>query len=239
MAVVGIRLAGTPYGTICSVATRVLEESSQRRIYARKLRSFQFLVVQVFTVVVAIGPTSEFWAGKPESIRIAAGLVAACGYLFSWRVARLAIVVEGDQLVIRNLFRTYRLERSSISAIEQPSRRAQRLLYTLKAGIRVVRADGRVVSATAYVVTPVDGPVGAGDFAKREVGELNEWLATGEPSAPPPNRVQMRAAHMADSQERRVNIAFFAWRVWLVILALLSVFGASLILSVMIDPLAN
>ncbi|HET6915251.1 MAG TPA: hypothetical protein VFH56_04100 [Acidimicrobiales bacterium] len=221
------------------MATRVLEESSQRRIYARKLRSLQFLVVQVLTVAVAIGPTSEFWAGKPEQIRIAAGLVAGSGYLFSWRVARLAIVVEGDELIIRNLFRTYRLERSSISAIEQPSRRAQRLLYTLKAGIRVVRADGRVVSATAYVVTPVDGPVGAGDFAKHEVGELTEWLKTGEPSARPADRAEMRAVHMADGQEQRVNIGFFAWRAWLVILALLSVFGASLILSVMIDPLAN
>lgn len=85
-----------------------------------------------------------------EKIANAVGLLACVA--LGVRIARVGIFAGPDKLLVRNYFTTYRVGWRDISAFGMPP-----AYGTLrKTGLRIHLADGRLVSASAYTLGPLD-----------------------------------------------------------------------------------
>lgn len=73
-------------------------------------------------------------------------IVLACAF-FVIRISRLAIIARADELVVRNVLWTYRIGWQDIVRFKPPDDKRT----NLGLGLRIYLADGRVISATAYV----------------------------------------------------------------------------------------
>ena len=192
-----------------------LAGQGRQRVFQRRIRTAQALVVVVVGFTLAVGPTREFLAGNPKAIRWASGSVGlAFGVLVS-RILRLAIVVEAYQLIVRNVFRTYRIHGSAIDHFELPS--AYGRLW--KAGLPVLLKSGRTISASAFAVTPVDTDDGLG---LRVTASLQTWLHAGLEAIP--------------SERRLSGGLLWLWRVWLGFLALVILFAVAMLIFGIVDP---
>jgi len=157
--------------------------------------------------VLAIGPTSEFFAGDRSAVRIATLLVAAAFAALAIRVARLAAVIDGDELIVRNVFRTYHVPRAQITEIVAPAAYGR----MRKAGITVRTVPGKAISISAFAQTPLDSSAG---FHEAQV--LSTWHDSGEsrmPAPPPHGAGPIRA-------QRSI-----LWRLWLGIIAAVVAFA--------------
>jgi hypothetical protein len=134
--------------------------------------------------------------------------------VLGYRVARLAVVVDRDVLMVRNVFWTYRVPRSNISAVEPPPPYGRRWM----AGLQVYRRTGRTVSASAFVRTPAD----LGRSAASPAQALSAWAQSGELPTPPPH-------------SRSLTIAILWW-LWLTVLGLAVVFALVIVITGLSDP---
>ena len=113
---------------------------------------------------------------------VLAGVVLAC-VLLGVRIVRLGIYAGPDQLVVRDYFRTYRVDWTAIAGFEPPPPYGA----LRKAGLRIRLADGRLISATLYAPNGLD----TGHRATLDViGQLSRLLEqrTGLASGPAPDR---------------------------------------------------
>jgi hypothetical protein len=182
------------------------------------LRTIQFLFVVIIGTVLAIGPPTEFLAGDAGATRMAIAGVAAVFAVLSVRVARLAVVLYHDRLVIGNLFRSYQVSRADIVGVD-PAPAYGRMWKT---GLLIQLSGGKRLSASAFARTPVDSD-GAVVYAKL----ITTWLATGivpEPGSPRHSR-----------EHRRPQRPTF-WGAWLALLRLVVAFAALTVLDAIINP---
>lgn len=189
------------------------------RVFSRRYRTLLFLFVPVFGCVLSIGPPSQ--AGDRTAMRVNALVVFAVFVLLGWRVLRLAIVVRPDHVVIRNLVATRRIEPGSIDHFEPPR------LSALRTGVRVVRADGRFISASAFAkMNNFERP----DRGLYETAELNNWLAESRYLSGP---VHLRPRQPVSARAR------WLWRCWLLFLAIETIFAAGVVISFVSDPVGG
>jgi len=179
-------------------ATAAGRAEPTRRVLCRRLRTVQFLFVVLMGTVLAIGPTSEFFAGDRSAVRIATLLVAAAFAALAIRVARLAAVIDGDELIVRNVFRTYHVPRAQITEIVAPAAYGR----MRKAGITVRTVPGKAISISAFAQTPLDSSAG---FHEAQV--LSTWHDSGESRmpAPPP------ATELGQSAPSGRSSGVFGW----------------------------
>ncbi|MER5213108.1 PH domain-containing protein [Streptomyces sp. NPDC002838] len=109
-------------------------------------------------------------SGRPSvTQRTVCTVAALAGVALSVRVARLAIIVKPDHLLVRNIFRTYKVPWEQITSIDPPKRYGA----TRKTGIVISRTDGSALSATAYV----RGPHNREQFAESVANDLQRIAA--------------------------------------------------------------
>ncbi|MER7901436.1 PH domain-containing protein [Streptomyces sp. NPDC096046] len=96
-------------------------------------------------------------------------VAALVGVVLAVRIARLAIVTTPDHLLVRNLFRSYKVPWAQISSIDRPRLHGA----TRKTGIVINRTDGSSLSATAYV----RGPHNRESFAESVTNDLQRIAA--------------------------------------------------------------
>jgi hypothetical protein len=188
-------------------------------VFTRRYRTLLFFFVSLFGCVLSVGPTSQI--GGRTAMRVSALVIGGAFALLGWRVLRLAIVVRPGRVVIRNLVATHRIDPASIDHFEPPH------VSLLRTGLRVVRADGRFISASAFAKM---NNFERDDRGVYETAELNNWLAeTRYPRGP----VQLRARQPVSAR------AQWWWRCWLFFLATEAIFAAGIILSFVNDPFSG
>ena len=150
-----------------SAATWVSPDGTVR-LYTRGTRTVLVVVVLFMTVVLAIGPTTEFFADLGTALAVGC-LVLALGVTLAVRIQRMAIVSSPGRITIRGVWATRTVAASEIVRFEPP--RAYGALR--RTGLRVVLTSGRVLYADAFNKGPIDDDaVGVAESA-----ELNRWLA--------------------------------------------------------------
>jgi hypothetical protein len=98
------------------------------------------------------------WVGAAAFVALAA------------RTARLAVIVGDSAVVVRNVFRSYRLPWPEIASVAGPPPYGTRW----RAGVQLRLRDGRTVSASAFVRGRIDGP----DVGQELVLAIQEHLST-------------------------------------------------------------
>jgi hypothetical protein len=179
------------------------------RVFTRRYRTVLFVLEMVFGGTLSIGPTSEAWAGDPAGIRISTAAVALAFAVAGWRTLALGITVRPGRVTVRNFWATRRIRASDVLRFEPPR-------GAIRGGIRVVKKNGRFISASAFGTMNSFEP---GDRGVRETGELNAWLASTQGSFPGPVLPVRRPG----------SGSTLPWRAWLVVvwaLAILATAGA-------------
>lgn len=187
-------------------------------MFTRRYRTVLIALLVVFGGTLSIGPTSEFWAGDPEGIRISTAVVALAFGLAGWRTVRLGITVGPRGVTVRNFWATRRVGPDDVARFDPPR-------GTFRGGIRVVKKNGRYISASAF------GTMNNFERADRgvlETAELNAWLASDGGRRP---------AHGPLVPVRRLGrTATLLWRTWLVILWVSAILAAAAAVTNMIAP---
>jgi hypothetical protein len=150
--------------------------------YLRSRNRIWLAVLVGIADVVALAVSFTATAGKhgqrAQAIPLGQRLFgAAFVILFTWTligILRSGIRVSTEGLVIRNPWRTQRIEWSDIAAIDPPA--AYGKLW--KTGILVTRRDGSTVSASLYSA----GPLNRRSFADDVVSQLRQDLKKYAPS---------------------------------------------------------
>jgi hypothetical protein len=125
-------------------------------------------VVLFMTAVLAVGPTTEFFADIGTAL--AAGcVIIGLGVTLAVRIDRIAIVSSPGRITIRGVWASRSGAASEIVRFEPP--RAYGALR--RTGLRVVLTSGRVLSADAFSKGPLDDDA----VGVAEAAELNQWLA--------------------------------------------------------------
>lgn len=128
---------------------------TRQRIYRRRSRWLLVLWASLAALVALSGLfVSDDPEASPSSLqRLICAVILVALVLVALRTARLAVIVDDEAgLVIRNIFRTYRLGWDEVSAVAEPPP------YGTwgRGGVRVKLKDGRLLSATAFVKGPFD-----------------------------------------------------------------------------------
>ena len=95
---------------------------------ARVLANLHIIPIFLFTLiafVVSINDSPAFWVGVFL-------VLAAVHLFFAVRIARLGVDVDGDELVVRNIYMTHRVIRARVASIgvgELPHLPGKRALY--------------------------------------------------------------------------------------------------------------
>ena len=129
--------------------------------------------VIVFTVfwlgAVTVAALSMGWT---PSLAIPLGMLVF-GALLGWRLAGLAVLGEGDELLVRNNLRTARLRRDQIEGFREEA--GGRSSPTAK--VFALLRDGTVLSLDAVSMPTLPGR--RSRSAERALADLRAWLAAG------------------------------------------------------------
>ncbi len=131
--------------------------------------SFAFPVLLIFFGGVIVPSTNGLE-------KVANSLVALAIVVLMVRVARLGLFAEPSQLMVRDIFRTYKISWSEIAGFEVPPPHGT----WRKTGIRIRLLDGRVISATLYTRGSLERTSLA---ARRVIDELARLLAESKARA--------------------------------------------------------
>jgi hypothetical protein len=189
------------------------------RVFTRRYRTVLFAFLVVFGGTLAIGPTSEFWAGDPEGIRISTAVVALAFGIAGWRTLRLGITVAPGRVTVRNFWATRRVDTDDVARFDPPR-------GVFRGGIRVVRKNGRYVSVSAFGRMNNFEPADRGVL---ETAELNAWLASDISGRRPAHEplVPIRGFGRA---------AALLWRTWLAMVWLVAILAVAGAVTNMISP---
>ena len=198
-----------------------LTRGGDRRVYTRRLRTVHVALTLFVTMVVAVGPTSEFVVGNHGVAATIAGATFTAGLLGCIGLLRRAIVVTPGLVTIRGLCTTSRVPAWEVARFEPPKPYGK---VFGRVALRVVLVDGRVRYGGCFTNTRIDG----GGVGVEECAELNRWLAL-HAGYPDPTGVL---------SDRRVDPRWttVVWVSWLVVVALFALFCLLVVLSSMTDP---
>lgn len=204
-----------------TTTARRVRKGGSVRVFTRRYRTVLFAIIVFFGGVLAVGPTSEFWAGDAAAIREVTGLVAGVFAVFAYRVLRLGITVKPGVVVIRNLVGNHRVRAAHLDHFEPPRD------GTFRTGIRVVRKSGRVTRAIAFSsMNNFERP----DRGVYETVELNAWLSVHNNDVTPGPLTPLRPF------SRRATVL---WRIWLAALWLEVALASLLVINNLTSPLSN
>lgn len=185
-------------------------------MFTRLYRTVLFALEMVFGGILSIGPTSEAWAGDPTGIRISTAVVALAFAVAGWRTMALGITVRPGRVTVRNFWATRRMRADDVLRFEPPR-------GVVRGGIRVVKKNGRFVSASAF------GTMNSFERADRgvmETAELNAWLASAHDSSPAP----VLPLHLSSGGSTR------PWRAWLAVVGFLAILATAGAVANIINP---
>lgn len=142
---------------------------SGRVVFHRRVRWFLVLLDLVIALVALSGVFSSDTDAPPNVLQRAVctlclGLLIALAV----RVARLAVVLDDNGILVRNVLRDIKLDWRSISKVEPPPSYGT----WRKAGILIHTVSGEVVSASAYVRGRLDGSTVGADVVAAIQGRL-------------------------------------------------------------------
>jgi len=203
-----------PYADGTTTAVRIRSAGTER-VFTRRYRTVLFAFEVVFGGIFAIGPTSEFWADDPEGIRIATAAVTLVFGLMAWRTLALRITVRPGGVTVRNFWATRRVRTDDVLRFDPPR-------GAVRGGIRLVKRNGRFISASAFgTMSSYEPP----DRGVRETAELNAWLADQGAARPPlrPLSPPSRGSTLG-------------WRVWLAGLWCVSILALAGAVANIISP---
>jgi hypothetical protein len=148
-----------------------VSRDGQRRFYSRRLRTLHFALILFGTLVLALGPTSEFASDDPELFRRSCILVLIVGLTACWRVLRRGVVATPERVVVRNLLWFRVIPTANIESFGQAAGYG---LHLGRGGMKIRTIRGKTIYASVFVTTPVDAGSRVG---ATEADELNAWLA--------------------------------------------------------------
>ena len=143
----------------------------RRRVYTRRVRYVQATIAAFAGGVGAVGPTSEI-ATTPQATVVPALAVLSVTALAVYRILHMAIVVNPGLVTIRALWSTRSVRAADVLRFEPPPPYGT----LLRAGLRVVLLDGRVLTAAVFSHGRLDDE----SVGHAECAELNRWLESGE-----------------------------------------------------------
>ncbi len=143
----------------------------RRRVYTRRVRYVQATIAAFAGGVGAVGPTSEI-ATTPQATVVPALAVLSVTALAVYRILHMAIVVNPGLVTIRGLWSTRSVRAADVLRFEPPPPYGT----LLRAGLRVVLLDGRVLTAAVFGHGRLDDE----SVGQAECAELNRWLESGE-----------------------------------------------------------
>jgi hypothetical protein len=187
-----------------------------RRVFNSRIRTAQFACLTLGGWALTIGPPTEFYPNDAVAIRRWMIVSALVFWTAGIRVLRLAIVVDGQSLVVRNFLRYYHLDVGEIARFEAPS---LNLRHVFKAGLKVVRTSEKWISSSAFVVSPAISPA----MAAWPVADLNAWLLRGGDGI-----VQAQSLS---------PVRAWLWRVWLGLLLLFAAIVVASVVAGLVDPI--
>ncbi|MGZ4569536.1 MAG: hypothetical protein ACXVXU_01505 [Blastococcus sp.] len=200
-----------------TTALRVRRQGAVR-VFTRRYRTVLFAFLVVFGGILSTGPTSEFWAGDPEGIRISTAVIALAFGIAGWRTIRLGITVGPGRVTVRNFWATRWVDTDDVVRFDPPR-------GVFRGGIRVVKKNGRYISASAFGRMNNFEPADRGVL---ETAELNAWLAA-DTSRRPANEPLVPIRGFG----RRASLL---WRTWLAMVWLLTIMAVAGAVTNMISP---
>jgi hypothetical protein len=120
----------------------------------------------LFVAAITADQSHENSAALVLGTRIFAAVAAAVSAGAAVRIFRQGIFADTTGVMVRNVFRTYRLRWPDIDHFEQPPPYGRRW----NAGLRICLKNGAVVPAQLYA----RGPFSKSSFAAAEVNALND-----------------------------------------------------------------
>ena len=142
-----------------------------RRVYTRRVRYVQATIAAFAGGVGAVGPTSEL-ATTPQATVVSALAVLSVTALVVYRILHMAIVLSPGLVTVRGLWSTRSVRAADVLRFEPPPPYGT----LLRAGLRVVLLDGRVLTAAVFGHGRLDDE----SVGHAECAELNRWLESGE-----------------------------------------------------------
>ncbi len=143
----------------------------RRRVHTRRVRYVQATIAAFAGGVGAVGPTSEI-ATTPQATVVSALAVLSVTALTVYRILHMAIVLSPGLVTIRGLWSTRSVRAADVLRFEPPPPYGT----LLRAGLRVVLLDGRVLTAAVFGHGRLDDE----SVGHAECAELNRWLESGE-----------------------------------------------------------
>jgi len=176
-------------------------------------------LVLFMTFVLAVGPTSEWAAGDADAYRLSSVVIMMVGLVLSWRLLRRGVVLEPDELVIRNLLRFRSVPLDEVVAVAPPRRYG----LSLHTGLQVRLLDGSKVYASAFTNTPID----SNEAGTPEAAEMTAFVENRRSG-------QTRAEPVVPDWQISGNV--WAYRVWLLVPTFLLLALLMLLVATLIDP---
>ncbi|MDP9428153.1 MAG: hypothetical protein M3Q47_04420 [Actinomycetota bacterium] len=118
----------------------------------------------------AVGPTPEFTT-TPLANMVSALAVLSVAGLAVYRILHMAIAVTPGRVTVRGFWTTRSVRAADVLRFEPPPPYGT----LLRAGLRVVLIDGRVLTACVFGLGQLDDE----SIGHAECAQLNRWLESG------------------------------------------------------------